>query len=84
MPRVPNSLSLHHSCSGGVLVQGVVNAILKKSNVAILGMGGSGKTSIAKLITNAASIVGRFGKEQYFVKCNDFNPFFGNFLDRVV
>ena len=65
------------------LVQKVVNTILRKSNVALIGMGGIGKTSIAKVVTNDASIVERFGQERYFVKCDDFNASFDNFLDRV-
>jgi len=65
------------------LVQKVVSTILQKSNIALIGMGGIGKTSIAKVVTNNASIVERFGKERYFIKCDDFNASFDNFLDRV-
>ena len=65
------------------LVQKVVNTLLRKLNIALIGMGGIGKTSIAKVVTNDPSIVERFGKERYFVKCDDFNASFDNFLDRV-
>ena len=65
------------------LVRKVVNTILRKSNVALIGMGGIGKTSIAKVVTNDPSIVERFRKERYFIKCDDFNASFDNFLDRV-
>ena len=65
------------------LVRKVVNIILQKSNVALIGTGGIGKTSVAKVVTNDALIIERFGKERYFVKCDDFNASFDNFLDRV-
>ena len=65
------------------LVRKVVDTILRRSNVALIGMGGIGKTSIAKVVTNDPSIVERFGKERYFVKCDDFNASLDNFLDRV-
>jgi tetratricopeptide (TPR) repeat protein len=65
------------------LVQEVVGAILRKSNVALIGMGGIGKTSVAKVVTSDASIVEHFGKERYFVKCDDFMASLDNFLDRV-
>ena len=65
------------------LVRTVVNTILRKSNVALIGTGGIGKTSVAKVVTNDALIIERFGKERYFVKCDDFNASFDNFLDRV-
>ena len=65
------------------LVKNVITALLRNSNVALIGMGGIGKTSIAKVVTNDSSIVERFGKERYFVKCDDFNASLDNFLDRV-
>ena len=65
------------------IVKNVITALLRNSNVALIGMGGIGKTSIAKVVTNDSSIVARFGKERYFVKCDDFNASIDNFLDRV-
>ena len=65
------------------LVQKVVNTVLRRSNVALIGMGGIGKTSIAKVVTNDASIAERFGTGRYFIKCDDFNASYDNFLDRV-
>ena len=65
------------------LVRKAVNTILQKTNVALIGTGGIGKTSIAKAVTNDVSIIERFGKERYFVKCDEFNASFDNFLDRA-
>ena len=61
----------------------MVNTVLRKLNIALIGMGGIGKTSIAKVVTNDPSIVEHFGKERYFIKCDDFNASLDNFLDRV-
>ena len=65
------------------LVQKVISVILRRVNVALIGAGGIGKTSIAKAVTNDTSVVKRFGKERYFIKCDDFNASYDSFLDRV-
>ena len=79
LPPVPPQLFFGR----GDLVEDVTTAIFRNSNLVLIGTGGVGKTSIAKVVTSDASIVESFGKERYFVKCDDFNASFDNFLDRV-
>ncbi|KAF9000328.1 hypothetical protein BDQ17DRAFT_1427324 [Cyathus striatus] len=68
------------------IVINAVKALLKREHITLLGPGGIGKSSIAKVVINNDEIAAKYKQRRYFVSYDDMDISqisFGTFIDRL-
>ncbi|KAG6845082.1 hypothetical protein H0H87_000987 [Tephrocybe sp. NHM501043] len=68
------------------LVHSTIQSLLESRDVALIGPGGMGKSSIARAVLNDDALTTKFQKRRFFVRFDDMDAAqitFGTFLDRI-
>ncbi|KAG6919326.1 hypothetical protein DXG01_006872 [Tephrocybe rancida] len=68
------------------LVRSTMESLLTYRDVALIGPGGMGKSSVARAVLNDETLTAKFQQRRFFVRFDDMDPAqitFGTFLDRI-